>query len=328
MRASYLVKRIKPYSMSAQTAVKQFIRNSSHKIFGDGSDKIKKLHDAEEVFTENLAFRISLETMLNMNNVGKSPFEIFFGITDQFWFWLNTEGIRKNATLRNLLPGIADEETQKMFTGKTGDRTLWEGFYYYRLFKEHFEKYKGNISSAKILDFGCGWGRIIRYFIKDIPASNLWGCDPTSEMITLCNEQNKWANFETINPDPPTPFEENSFDMIYSFSVFSHLSEDFHYKVLQEIKRILKPGGIYMTTTRNRDFILDGNSGFTDIPNSLSLYDKGSYVHLSHNSDKWRYWGESAISKQYVQDCWTNEFTFLDYIEDNFQNLIIIQKPL
>ena len=156
--------------------------------------------------------------------------------------------------MRNLLPGIADENTQKMYTGKTGDRTLWEAFYYYTLFKKHFEKYRGQISTAKILDFGCGWGRIIRYFIKDIPKPNLWGCDPVPEMIQLCKDQNKWANFESINSDPPTSFENNTFDMIYSFSVFSHLSEDFHFGLLHEINRILKPGGIYMTTTRNQDF--------------------------------------------------------------------------
>ena len=86
---------------------------------------------------------------------------------------------------------------------------------------------------------------------------NLWGCDPVPEMIQLCEVQNKWASFKLINPNPPTSFPSNHFDMIYSFSVFSHLSEDFHFKVLNEIKRILKPGGIYMTTTRNRNFIYE-----------------------------------------------------------------------
>ncbi len=69
-----------------------------------------------------LAYRVSLETLLTVHTIGKSPTELFYGITDNFWFWLNTEGIRKNSVLRNLLPGIADEDTQKMFTGKTGDQ--------------------------------------------------------------------------------------------------------------------------------------------------------------------------------------------------------------
>ena len=214
--------------MSAQTDVKRFIKKGIHKILGNGTDQIQKQNRENELLTENLAFRIALETTLNFHTIGKPPNEIFYGISDPYWFWLNTEGIRKNSTLRNLLPGLADEITQKNFTGDTGDRTLWEGFYFYMLFKKNYEKYKGPIPNARILDFGCGWGRIIRYFIKDLPPSNLWGCDPVPEMITLCKAQNKWANFELINSDPPTSFQDNTFDMIYSFSVFSHLSEDFH----------------------------------------------------------------------------------------------------
>ncbi len=313
--------------MSPQAAVKKFIKNSGKKIFGDGSDQIKKQQEEDELLTENLAFRVALESLLNINTIRKSPREIFSGISDRFWFWLNTEGVRKNSTLRNLLPGIADEAIQEKFTGKTGDRTLWEGFYYYRLFKENFEKLKGNISKARILDFGCGWGRIIRFFIKDLPASHLWGCDPVAEMIQLCKVQNKWANFKLINPNPPTSFPSNHFDMIYSFSVFSHLSEDFHFKTLREIKRILKPGGIYMTTTRNRNFIYECPE-FSDIKKYESIYDSGAYCNYTYNGGEWSYWGETAISKQYVLDHWTKDFTLLDYIHDNFQNLIIIQKPL
>ena len=96
--------------MSIQTAVKRIIKKGGNKIFGP---KI-------ELFSENLAFRISLETLLTIHTIGKSPTELFYGITDDFWYWLNTEGSRKNSVLRNILPGIADENTQKMFTGDTG----------------------------------------------------------------------------------------------------------------------------------------------------------------------------------------------------------------
>ena len=47
--------------MTPQTAVKQFIKNSRKKIFGDGSDRIKKKQEEDELLTENLAFRIALE---------------------------------------------------------------------------------------------------------------------------------------------------------------------------------------------------------------------------------------------------------------------------
>jgi SAM-dependent methyltransferase len=167
-----------------------------------------------------------------------------------------------------------------------------------------------------------------------------------ADMITLSKALNKWCHFEHINTNPPTPFQENSFDMIYSFSVFSHLSEDFHLELLQEIKRILKPGGIYVTTTRNRQFFefcaqlrkrkdfdkihpaTSGSSAaFPDTEKSQQAFDQGLYCFHSFSSEEWPYWGETAIPKKYVQDHWTSMFTFLDYIENDIQNIIVVQKP-
>jgi ubiquinone/menaquinone biosynthesis C-methylase UbiE len=312
--------------MSAKTAIKQFFTESGGRIFGRTTKK-DNTSKAQDLLNQDLAFRISLETIMTLDTIGKSPYQVFWGITDQFWFWLNSKGIRMNSALSKFLPGLADESTQEMYTGKTGDRTLWEGFYYYRLFKNQYEKYRGNLTATKILDFGCGWGRIIRFFTKDIPATNLWGCDPVEEMIQLCKSQNKWANFEHINSNPPTSFEDNSFDLIYSFSVFSHLSEEFHLSILPEISRILKPGGIYMTTTRNRNFIGEC-SAITNPQIMRSDYDKGSYCHHNYDDSKWSYWGESMIPRKYVLDHWTKHFNFLDFIEDNFQNIIVVQKPM
>jgi ubiquinone/menaquinone biosynthesis C-methylase UbiE len=61
-----------------------------------------------------------------------------------------------------------------------------------------------------MLDFGCGWGRMIRFFMKDIQTSKIWGSDPDKEMIEICKEQNKYCNFEHVNTYPPTPFQDNS----------------------------------------------------------------------------------------------------------------------
>jgi len=248
-----------------------------------------------ESLSDNIAFRILSETILINSTANNTLYEKFYGISDDFWLWLNTEGVKRNSKLRDILPGVPSEYIQEMFTGDKGDKTLSDGFSYYKIVKDQYQKYIGDISLANnILDFGCGWGRIIRFFIKDIQASKIWGCDPVDEMIKLCREQNKFCNFEHINTYPPTPFRDNMYDLIYSYSVFSHLSEDFHLPLLHEIKRILKPGGIYLTTTRNRKFIEDCamwrikkdfgtlNSGqkgssnaFPDTEQSLRVHDAG-----------------------------------------------------
>jgi SAM-dependent methyltransferase len=314
--------------------------NVAHNIISNGSDHASVV--------DNIAFRVASETLLRNTTALNTPDKVFYGISDGFWYWLNTEGVRKNSMLQKILPATPANYIQEFFTGTHGDKSLREGFGYYKIVKEQYEKYKGDISSANnILDFGCGWGRIIRFFIKDIPSAKIWGCDPEEEMIKICKEQNVYCNFECINPYPPTSFQDSSFDLIYSYSVFSHLSEDLHFRILQEITRILRPGGIYITTTRKRDFIeecasmrerkdlatlnpaVSGSSfAFPDTKHSLSVFDQGLYCHHSYNDKKWPYWGETAIPKKYVLDHWTDSFTFLDFQEEAWQNIIIVQKPV
>ena len=327
--------------------MKQTIKRYIHKISEDIAKRTGPNTEVSISLEDSIAYRIVSETIMNNAAETKKPNEVFSAVSDDCWFWLNTEGVRRNQKLRDYLPRLADEHTQQLFTGDKGDATLKEGYLYYKIFKEQFEKHRGSLSSAqKILDFGCGWGRIIRFFLKDLDPEKIWGCDPVEEMIELCKSQNHWCNFQHINTNPPTNFADNSFDLIYSFSVFSHLSEDFHLSLLPEIKRILRPGGIYMTTTRTRKFILDvaelrkeadlakmhegprsSTEAFTDTNKALSDFDNGLYTHHNFNQKEWPYWGETAIPKKYVQDKWTEHFTFLDFLELTAQNVIIVQKP-
>src|SRR5215467_11845930 len=95
-----------------------------------------------------------------------SPRTIFSEVPDEGWFWLNTEGYRKNRLLRHVLPSIPPDGLQKKIVGNAGDETLREGFIGYRLFKSLYEKHAGTIGNCgAILDFGCGWGRILRFFL-------------------------------------------------------------------------------------------------------------------------------------------------------------------
>jgi len=54
---------------------------------------------------------------------------------------------------------------------------------------------------------------------------------------------------------PPVEFPAGFFDIIYAYSVFSHLNEDTHLKWIEEFSRILKAGGLLLVTTQARRFI-------------------------------------------------------------------------
>jgi 2-polyprenyl-3-methyl-5-hydroxy-6-metoxy-1,4-benzoquinol methylase len=300
---------------------------------------------------DEIAYRVALERIPSGSIGNMNPYEIFSNISDDFWFWLCTEGYKRKPALEAVLPGMPTENVQLAMTGNKGNSVMKVGFTAYTLFRDMYEREVGPITRADaILDFGCGWGRIIRFFLKDVEPSKLWGVDPARDMIELCQNQNKWCNFKAINTKPPSPFEEGTFDLIYSFSVFSHLSEEMHKNWLIELSRILKPGGLLIATTRDRAFIehcaelrkqedlqqmhpgpASSARAFPSPAESLAVYDSGKYTFSQLVSEgEWSYWGEAAISKDYVLSHWTPYLTFIDYIDDRqrcTQNAIVMRKP-
>ena len=315
--------------------------------------RIKNLMARSYILINRPFYKAALAKMIkNGSIVKKPPNELFSGISNEFWYWLHTRGYRSSPELRSVLPGMPDEDVQLLFTGSKGDTVMREGFIAYTLFKGLYTKHVGPINRcSNILDFGSGWGRIIRFFLKDLEPSKISGCDPVEKMIDICKEQNKWCNFTKINTRPPSPYQDNTFDLIYSFSVFSHLSEEMSDSILAELTRILKPGGMLIVTTRSRDFIeycaklrkrkdLDSlhagpkssAAAFLNTEESLAEYDNGKYCfsQLVHQGE-WSYWGDAAISKEYVVNHWTKSLDFVDYIDDQkhiSQNAIVMRKPI
>src|SRR5207253_7435957 len=65
------------------------------------------------------------------------------------------------------------------------------------------------------------------------------------------------------NTFPPTRYNNGIFDVVYAYSVFSHLSEDSHLAWAGEFARVLKPGGTVILTTQGLK-LLDMCRGFRE----------------------------------------------------------------
>jgi tRNA (uracil-5-)-methyltransferase TRM9 len=98
----------------------------------------------------------------------------------------------------------------------------------------------------KVLDLGCGNGRWYRVFKEK--RVNYFGIDNSEKLIEIAKENFPEAKFfvgDALN----LPFQDNFFDRVYSIALLHHIpSEDFRIKVLKEVKRVLKPGGILILT--------------------------------------------------------------------------------
>ena len=101
----------------------------------------------------------------------------------------------------------------------------------------------------KVLDLGCGNGRLLE-LLQDKKIEYV-GLDNSQKLIEIAKE--KHPNFQFLVADALSlPFLADSFDKVFSISVFHHIpSEEFRLKFLEEIKRILKPKGILILTVWN-----------------------------------------------------------------------------
>ena len=98
----------------------------------------------------------------------------------------------------------------------------------------------------KMLDWGCGCGRVTSHYLRIIDGPVVTGCDIDGEDITWCQENLKGGRFLHTQPFVPLPFDENEFDLIVSLSVMTHLTKSQQDTWLREIDRILAPGGIFV----------------------------------------------------------------------------------
>jgi SAM-dependent methyltransferase len=103
-------------------------------------------------------------------------------------------------------------------------------------------------SFRHILDFGCGCGRTLQHLHRRVPGE-LIGCDVDHEAIAWMKDHYGERTNILTRFDPPLPFDEGSVDLVYSISIFTHLSETKQDLWLAELHRILEAGGIALVST-------------------------------------------------------------------------------
>lgn len=107
----------------------------------------------------------------------------------------------------------------------------------------------------RVLDFGAGWGRILRMLLRRVAPERLWSTDVDLEMTALVHSTLPGVNATTNAPMPPSSFRSEMLDAVTAFSVFSHLSEAAHRAWAEEFARILRPGGLVFITVLEEQFL-------------------------------------------------------------------------
>jgi SAM-dependent methyltransferase len=177
-------------------------------------------------------------------------------------------------------------------------------------------------SLESVLDFGCGCGRVTRYW-SDFDGS-VSGSDVNAKAIDWCRDNLGFASFERNTLAPPLDFGPESFDFVYALSVFTHLTAELQLAWRDEMLRVLQPGGLLLVTTHGRSYVprLDADE--------RARFERGELVVR---------WGDvpgtnlcSAYHPEvYLHDTFARGFTFLELEPEGArgnptQDLVLLRK--
>ena len=210
---------------------------------------------------------------------------------------------------------------------------------YYPWFIEHGEVLLNSLNTTlsnvgkdltsfdTVLDFGCGCARVLRALhYRAAPSQKLYGTDIDAEAIEWCRTNYlKVAEFSVNTAEPPVAYADETFDLVYSVSVFTHLPEDMQFSWLKELQRITKPGGYLLLTTH-------GEKHFQKIPEPLRsvAVEKGFHYQGGRKTKGLPdFYQTTYHMPAYIRTRWSTYFDILDIREraiDDHQDIVLCRK--
>ena len=179
-------------------------------------------------------------------------------------------------------------------------------------FMAHFVELGGLQPGERVLDVGCGIGRMARPLAGYLSSDGSYdGFDVNRDGIAWCRRRyRRHPNFRfevadlfnaRYNPrgsqradEYRFPYEDASFDFVVATSVFTHLLEADATHYVAECARVLAPGGrlfatFFLLTGSSRALIEEGKAGlaFTDIDQRVAILDEALPEEAVAYDDEW-----------------------------------------
>lgn len=185
-------------------------------------------------------------------------------------------------------------------------------------------------SAHTILEFGCGSARLLR-LLRCIPNTRLLGTDINPVCIDWCRNNLTGIEFHQNQKQPPLSFaKDSSIDLIFASSVFTHISLDLQVQWLEELRRILRPGGIFLCTVLGERYIAtmlsENDREALAREGSFEMGPEHERISLSSRKT-----GQDDVfqTREEILKVFGSVFEVLDYLERGakLQNMLVLQRP-
>jgi len=183
----------------------------------------------------------------------------------------------------------------------TSDKLISDNPIHQRLLKAYIVA--RDYVSGDLLEIGCGEGRGVE--VLGPLLNHYHGLDKIGEILETLRKQHPGFVFEQALLPPMPGLKNNTFDWVVSFQVIEHIQDDLLY--LQEIYRVLKPGGCALISTPNIRFSLSRNpwhireytpDQLRDL--CLRVFDKVEAKGIGGNEKVWKYHEANRISVEKI----------------------------
>ena len=178
--------------------------------------------------------------------------------TGKFWLWRllvlgrNSRFIRKHPGFGTPPPELAFDAYNHV------DWTIYRetGLAHARFFARVICEALPGCERLEVLEWGCGPGRIVRHmpFALTGRVRSVTGTDSNAESIAWCTANLPEIRFVRNTQAARLPFTDASFDVVYAYSVFTHLSESAQIEWARELRRVLRVGGLLICTTQGQSY--------------------------------------------------------------------------
>lgn len=193
----------------------------------------------------------------------------------------------------------------------------------------------------KVLDFGCGVGRVALQLSaqQGLPTH---GCDIDASAIEYMKGQLPETDLRVTGFNPPLPYEDGAFDGVYSVSIWTHLSLAQQKPWLEEMARILRPGGLALITTSGSHALRirhqRGDKGWDQF--SVADLEREGILFIPYDEagkDLEKYpgvteaYGLTAHHPAWIRENWSDVFEVVSIHEraiGNVQDLCVLRKRL
>jgi len=186
-------------------------------------------------------------------------------------------------------------------------------------------KHGKNFADIKtVLDFGCGCGRVARH-LPSFTAAKIHGVDVNHRAIRWCRNNLAFGQFEYGSADPPLPFGDSCFDLTYALSVFTHMPEKQQRSWIEELFRVINPGGFVIVT-------LHGPSYWSDLAKHQKLMFQQGQLVVNKDDAPGSNRCASYHPPEYAEKVLFKRFDLIEYqamgaLGNPHQDLYLLQKP-